>query len=158
MKRTPPYFRIVTATLITACAGALLAAGPAPAPQAAIAARQAGFKKMGGAMKTLGDQLKSGAPDKNVMVAATRTIALNAREQPKLFPTGSGPGAGAKTDALANIWTERAAFDTSANKLIAESTKLFAVANGGDPAAIQAQMKITGAVCGGCHRQFRAET
>jgi cytochrome c556 len=158
------HSKLVTAAVIATFAtalttgGALLAAGAAPTPQAAIATRQAGYKKMGGAMKALGDQLKSGAPAKDAMIAAARAIALTAREQPKLFPVGSGPAAGVKTDALPNIWTERAAFDASSDKLIAESTKLFAVANGGDAAAIQAQMKVTGAVCGGCHRQFRADT
>lgn len=158
------HSKLVTAALIASFAtalatgGTLLAAGVAPTPQVAIATRQAGFKKMGAAMKALGDQLKTAAPAKDVMVAATRTIALTAREQPKLFPAGSGPASEVKTDALPNIWTDRATFDTSANKLIAESTKLFAVANGGDVAAIRAQMKVTGAVCGGCHRQFRADT
>ena len=36
----------------------------APPPQQVVAARHAGFKKMGAAMKALGDQLKSDAPAK----------------------------------------------------------------------------------------------
>jgi cytochrome c556 len=137
-----------------------LAAAPAaaPSPQAAIAARQAGFKKMGAAMKALNDQLKSGAPAKDVMENAARTVALTAREQAKLFPAGSGASAGVKTDALPNIWTDRATFDALMGRLATESGKLQAVTGGGDAAAIGAQAKATGAACGACHRQFRADS
>lgn len=136
-----------------------LTAAPAaaPAPKAAIAARQAGYKKMGAAMKALNDQLKSGAPVKATMVAAAQTIAATAREQSRLFPAGSGPTAGLSTDALPNIWTDRATFDGQMAKLIAESGKLVGVVNGGNVDAIRAQAKATGGTCAGCHRQFRAD-
>jgi len=140
--------------------GALVSAGSvvaAPMAPDSIATRQAGFKKMGAAMKTLKDALKGDAPGKAVTLGAVQTIAATAREQPKLFPAGSGPAAGAKTDALPNIWTNRAAFDAQMNKLLAESAKLLAVANGSDVAALRAQTKATGEVCAGCHRQFRAD-
>ena len=136
-----------------------LAAAPAaaPSPQAAVAARQAGYKKMGAAMKALNDQLKSDAPAKPAMVAAARTIALTAREQSKLFPAGSGPASGLKTDALPAIWTDRATFDGQMARLVTESGKLLAAANGGNATAIRAQVKATGATCSACHRQFRAD-
>lgn len=134
-----------------------LAIASTPTPQAVIAARHAGFKKMGGAMKALSTQLKSDAPVTAVMVGAARTIATSAREQTKLFPAGSGPASGIKTDALANIWTDRANFDAQMNRLISESNKLVAVTASGDASAIGAQLKATGAVCGACHRQFRAD-
>lgn len=129
----------------------------APTPQAAIAARQAGYKKMGAAMKALNDQLKSDAPAKAVMLDAARTIAATAPEQPKLFPAGSGASAGVKTDALPSIWTDRATFDAKMSQLLTESAKLVTVVNGGDVAAIRVQAKATGATCAGCHRQFRAD-
>jgi cytochrome c556 len=140
-------------------AGALAAAPPAGlSPQAAITARQAGYKKMGSAMKALGDQLKSDAPAKNVIVAAAQTIAVTAREQAKYFPVGSGPASGVHTDALPGIWTDRATFDKQMSAMVAETGKLVAVANGGDVAAIRVQAKATGATCAACHRQFRADT
>lgn len=143
--------------LITGLALTITAAA-APSPQATIAARQAGFKKMGGAMKALSDQLKTDAPAKDAMIAAARTIATTARDQPKLFPAGSGPASGAKTQALPAIWTDRATFDAQMARLIGESGKLVTIANTGDAAAIRAQMKATGATCAACHRQFRAES
>ncbi|WP_084580060.1 c-type cytochrome [Sphingomonas azotifigens] len=140
---------------------ALLAAASAPAagPSAdsVVAARKAGFKKIGGAMKAIRDQLASGGTNKPVMVSAAQTMAATAREQAKLFPAGTGPGAGVKTDALPAIWSDRATFDAAMNRLIAESTKLATVAGSGDSAAITAQLKATGATCAACHKQFRAD-
>lgn len=154
-------FKTLHAAVLAAVVPALaLAAAPAaaPSPQAAIAARQAGFKKMGAAMKALNDQLKSGAPAKDVVENAARTVAFTAREQAKLFPAGSGASAGVKTDALPNIWTDRAGFDALMVRLAAESGKLQAVTSGGDAAAIGAQAKATGQACAACHRQFRADS
>lgn len=135
------------------------ASAPAAGPSAVsvVAARQTGFKKMGGAMKLLRDQLASGAPSKPLMVSAAQTMATAAREQAKLFPAGSGPGAGVKTDALPAVWSNRAAFDAAMGRLIAESTKLATVAGSGDAAAITAQLKATGGTCAACHKQFRAD-
>jgi cytochrome c556 len=42
-------------------------------------------------------------------------------------------------------------------KMVVESAKLVTVAGSGDAAAVGAQFKATGATCGACHRQFRAE-
>jgi cytochrome c556 len=155
-------FRIASLALTLAglaTAGTLAATpAPAPAPKAAIAARQAGYKKMGAAMKAINDQLKTDAPARGVLAASARTIAATAREQANLFPAGSGPTAGVPTDALPNIWTDRATFTAQMNKLIAESGKLVTVVNGGNLDAIRAQAKATGGTCGGCHRQFRADT
>lgn len=151
-------FTIIALATLALSATALAATPASLTPQAAITTRQAGFKKMGAAMKALNDQLKADAPAKAVMVASAQTIAMAAREQGKLFPAGSGASAGVKTDALPAIWSDRANFDAQMSKLVAESAKLVTVTNGGDAAAIRVQTKATGAVCGGCHRQFRAET
>ncbi len=155
--------RLFRLTLLAAPAAALasaslLTAAPAaPNPKAAIAARQAGYKKMGAAMKAINDQLKTDAPAKAVMLAAAQTIAATAKEQPRLFPAGSGPAAGVATDALPAIWTARATFDGQMTKLIAESGKLVAVINGGNIDAIRVQAKATGGTCAACHKQFRAD-
>lgn len=147
-------------SLVFAAAMAVLVASgmatSAAAPADTIASRQANFKKMGGAMKALKDELGNGA-DKVKLVAAARTIASTARLQPKLFPAGTGPGAGAKTDALPAIWTQRTAFDAAAAKLVAEADKLVGVAGSGDSGAVLTQFKAVGGTCAACHRQFRAE-
>jgi cytochrome c556 len=149
-----PKTALTTLLLTTAMLATSLPMASA-APQDTVAARKANFKKMGGAMKALMDQLKSGTPSKPAMVAAAQTINGVARGQGALFPAGTGPGSGVKTDALSAIWTQRATFDGQMTKLVAESAKLVAVTNTGDTAAITAQFKATGAVCGACHKQFR---
>ncbi len=152
------HLALFAALLVGVTTAGAFAAAPALAPQAAIATRQAGFKKMGAAMKVLGDQLKSDAPAKAAMLPAAQTILATAREQGKLFPAGSGPASGLKTDALPGIWTDRATFDAKMAELVVESGKLVSVTKGGEATAIRAQFKATGATCGGCHRQFRSES
>lgn len=158
MTTSPAFRKLALLTLSLAALGPLTAAlAAAPSPKAAIATRQAGYKKMGAAMKALNDQLKSATPAKAELVNAAQTLAMTARAQPALFPAGSGPAAGVATDALPNIWTERAAFDAQMAKMIAETGKLAGVANGGNADAIRAQAKAAGATCAACHRQFRAD-
>jgi cytochrome c556 len=146
------------AALLAAAAGLLASTLPALAasPQDIVAARKAGFKKMGGAFKTINDQIKRGAVDKPAAVAAAQTIAATARQQGGLFPPGTGPDK-VKTDALPAIWTQKATFDAQMNKLVADSGKLVGAANSGDLATLTAQFKATGAVCAACHKQFRQD-
>lgn len=146
---------LALAAVVLTAAGTLAMA--APSVSAAISARQANYKTMGAAMKTLKDQLSSGSPSKAAMVSAAKTLAGTARQQASLFPAGSGPSSGVKTDALPGIWTDRAAFDGQMKKLIAESDKLVAAANSGDASSVMSRFKATGGVCGTCHRQFRAD-
>lgn len=152
----------LTIAAISACAAALigtatLAGAAAPGASTAITTRQANFKKMGGAMKVVKEQVGSGAPSKAAVLAAAKTIADTARLQGALFPNGSGASSGVKTDALPAIWTNRPAFDAGMKKLIAEADKLVMVANSGNADAIGAQFKVVGGACGACHKQFRAD-
>jgi cytochrome c556 len=133
------------------------APGAAISPKVAIETRRASFKKMGAAMKALNGQFKGGSPSKAEIATAAQAIALASRDQPKLFPAGSGASAGVPTDALPNIWTDRKTFDAQMTRLIQESNKMVAVSKGNDLSAMEAQVKATGAVCGSCHRQFRSD-
>lgn len=145
--------------LIAAAFAALVAGGAASiaaSPAETIAARQANFKKMGGAMKALKDELGGGA-DKAKLLAAARTLAATARTQWVLFTPGTGPSSGVKTDALPAIWTQKGAFDAASAKLVAEADKLVGIAGSGDTAAVLAQFKAVGGTCAACHKQFRAE-
>ncbi|CAH0496163.1 cytochrome c [Novosphingobium sp. CECT 9465] len=148
-----PIRIIATALAMIAATGGTLAV--AASATDTIAARQANFKKMGGAMKVIKDELAGGA-DKARITGAARILAAMARAQMPLFPNGTGPSAG-KTDALPAIWSQRATFDGHAKKLIAEADKLVAVAGSGNAAGIGAQFKVVGGTCSGCHKQFRAD-
>ena len=149
----------VNSMLLIAFAAALVAGGAmavAASPADTIAARQANFKKMGGAMKALKEELGGGA-DKVKLTAAARTLAATARLQGALFPAGTGPSSGVKTDALPAIWAQKPVFDAAAGKLVAEADKLAGIAGSGNTAAVLAQFKVVGGTCAACHKQFRAE-
>ncbi|WP_232495311.1 c-type cytochrome [Novosphingobium kaempferiae] len=144
----------MSAAVVAVTGTMAVAASPAAT---AVTTRQANFKKMGGAMKVLKDQLASGSIDKAQAVAAAKTLAATGRAQAGLFPNGSGASAGVKTDALPAIWTNRATFDSQMKAYIAQADKLVAAAGTGNAAAIGAQFKAVGGTCGSCHKQFRAD-
>ncbi len=148
-KKTLTALAIATAAVLAVSLPAASAT-----PQDTVAARVANFKKIGGAMKAIKDQIATGTVNKPALLAAAQTINATARLQGGMFPAGTGPDK-VKTDALPAIWTQRADFDGQMNKLVVESGKLVAAVNTGDVNAITAQYKATGAVCGACHRQFR---
>jgi cytochrome c556 len=165
----PPSIRLPstmsrTGILVLACL-CTLAAGNAGAsdteesssPQAVIETRQAGFKKMGAALKAMVEQLKSDAPDMAKIATASQVIGAGAEAQLRWFPAGSGTEAGVETDALPHIWKDRAKFDSLANQLIPASKSLTAALAGNDLAAIRAQVKAVADTCATCHRSFRAD-
>lgn len=156
--RKPQFLRfgaIAAAGLGLVAAGTLAVA--ATSADTAVQTRQANFKEMGKAMKTLKDELGSGSPSKTAMAAAAKTLVDKGAVQPDLFPNGSGESSAVKNDALMAIWTKRADFNAGWAEYKAEAAKLASAVNGGDTSAIQAQFKATGATCGSCHRQFRAD-
>jgi cytochrome c556 len=155
MMRKKAWIAVSIASAAVLAASFPVASSGAPSAQATVDLRRANFKKMGGAMKVLKDQIASGSPSKPATVAAAQTINSIARGQAALFPAGTGPGAGVKTDALPAIWSQKPVFDAQMNKLVGESAKLIAAANTGNTAALTAQFKATGGVCGECHKQFR---
>ncbi|MDB5972208.1 MAG: cytochrome [Hydrocarboniphaga sp.] len=161
MSRSHPRLMTGGALLVLAGLSALssgmAAAADAGSPQAVIEVRQASFKKMGAAMKTIVDQLKTDAPDKARMAAAALVIGSYTAEVRGWFPAGSGAEAGVDTDALPYIWEARAKFDAIADRLAPEAKTMTTVLAGDDMAAVRAQAKTLGGVCSDCHHSFRAD-
>lgn len=120
-----------------------------------IEARQKSLKEMGAAMKTISDQMKSGAPALDQIRPAVQTIKTHSTELPTWFPAGTGPESGVKTEALAKIWEDQPTFQAAAQRLADEAAKLSDVATGEDIAAVGAQVGATGAACKNCHENFR---
>lgn len=146
---------LALAAALCGLAAATLASA-APTASETVAARHANFKKIGQATKAIKEEL-AGRADKARIAGAASTIAATARAQAKLFPAGTGPSAGVKTDALPAVWTQRPVFDAALAKLVAEADKLAAVSRGGDKAAMGAQFKALGGACKACHDQFRRD-
>jgi cytochrome c556 len=146
-------------------------AAPAPAPEVTPAAapdigatpadipafmktRHDNYEDIGKNMKALQDNMKAATPDMAAVTAAATKIKDYAGQMGTWFPAGTGPDSGIKTEAKANIWTDRATFDAAVVKLQEESTKLAAVT---DAAGFKAQFPVMGGACKNCHDTFREE-
>ena len=90
--------------------------------------------------------------------AAAASNAAIAEQMSKLpyaaFIDGSDKG---DTKARPEIWTDRAKFNTAAEKMQTEMSKLTVVAKAGNIDAIKAQVGVTGGACKACHDDFRKE-
>ncbi len=124
---------------------------------AQIEARQAQYKKLGAAFKTINDQLKAGTPDVAAIQAAAASIPVETAGMMDWFPEGTGPEAGVETEALPAIWENRADFDQKIADFQAAAANLNTIAEGGDLAAIGAAFGATGGTCKACHDNYRLD-
>lgn len=163
MKSVSMLAVFAAAAFLSACGGETPAAanhGDDPLPNGMtvkqqIEARQKNLKDLGGAMKTVGDQMKSGAPSLDEIRPAVQVIKTHAADIGNWFPVGTGPESGIETEALPKIWEDQPGFQAAAQKLAEEANKLSDVATGDDLAAIGAQVGATGGACKNCHDNFR---
>lgn len=150
-KRSAARVAIVLAAL--AGTGAVSAATLSIAD--AISIRKANFKEIGGAFKTINDEIKTGAPDTNTVRPLAKDLARRAALVKDHFPAGSGPESGIKTKAKAEIWSDRAAFDKLAGSLVTSTAALERAAKTGDLAAMTKARNAVGGTCKSCHTKFR---
>lgn len=142
--------------LISAAAFALAMPSIAAAP-GAIKTRQDNFKAMGRSMKAISDELKKDTPAFATIRSEAAALERASKRVAGLFPRGSGPAAGVKTEALPSIWEKPAEFRAAAAKLTGATKALRAAAAGTDPAKVRGALGATGASCKGCHDQFRLD-
>ena len=138
--------------------GALI--GPAigqqkPGGTGAVAARKANFKEIGGAFKTVNDEIRSGRPDMNALKPAARDLATRSRLSLGHFPRDSAPGPGITTRAKADIWANMPAFVKLQNMMVNASASLDAAVSRGDVGAMTKARDALGATCKACHDRFR---
>ena len=145
-----------------AAAGALViglggygALAAAPNIAAAVNARKANYKEIGGGFKTINDELKSGSPDMNAVRPVARDIATRAASTLKFFPRGSGPESGLPTRAKAEIWANQADFVRIQQQMIAAANELNSAATAGDIGRMQSARATLGGTCKSCHDRFR---
>jgi cytochrome c556 len=60
-----------------------------------------------------------------------------------------------KSNALPEVFGNPGKFKEAASRLENETHKLYEVSQGGDEAAVKAQIGAVGKACGGCHDNFR---
>ena len=152
--------RLRTGTLVglVLITSSVAAAAAAPVITTAIAARKANYKEIGGAFKTINDEIKSGAPDMNTVRPLARDIATRAALQLKYFPKGSGPESGIRTRAKAAIWKDLAGFTKLQKDMVTAANALNGAAAAGNVAAMTAARTALGATCKSCHDRFREES
>lgn len=126
-----------------------------PGGAVAVAARKANFKEIGGAFKTVNDEIRSGRPDLNALKPAARDLATRSRLSLGHFPRDSAPGPGITTRAKADIWANMPAFVKLQNMMVNASVSLDAAASRGDVAAMTKARDTLGASCKACHDRFR---
>lgn len=152
--------KTLTGLALLAGLGAAAAAGAQEPPSTpggrAVLARQAHYKDLNKAFGGIGGELRKDAPDKALIAANAGAAAGLAKDLPAWFPKGSGPEAGVKTAAKAEVWSDAAGFASAVTRLQDETAKLQQVAAAGDMDAIKAQFRATAGACKNCHDTYRA--
>ncbi len=119
--------------------------------------RQAVMKAIGGHTGAIVAVVKGEVSYVGQVAAHARGIHEMSKLLPGLFPKGTGRDSYPEPRALPELWNDRARFEAAAKDLQVQSAKLTAVAEGGDLAAIGAQLENLGKACGSCHKPFRAK-
>ena len=143
-------------------AGALLTSGyalyakpaaPAAAPTAAelVSARQAGMDMSASSLTLLKNASANGVPLKNLAFPASG-LAKWAAAFPALFADSTKS---TKSDAKAEVFTDRAGFNAKVQGYIAATRALAAAAAADDKPAFDAALASTGAACKGCHDAYK---
>lgn len=148
--------------------------------QQIIDTRIAGFRDMGAAFKTIGDQLKAHQPDRLKIQASVAAIDNYRVAIPNWFPPGSEPpprppqswldwichwfGCGRprgpkllESHAKAAVWTQPERFKQAWRRFDAAAVDLSRASRGGDVNAMTAPFKKLESSCKGCHEVFREE-
>ena len=146
---------IVLGTLSALAYGGSVGSGSSSAPKMdapeIVSERQRLMKLNGASWSDAQAKFKAGNIE-GIAVNA-ETMAMNAREIPKLFPEGSmAPDSKAKPE----IWQKWPEFEADAKTLQANAEKLRDAARSKNAAATEAIMKDFGRdSCGVCHTPFR---
>lgn len=127
----------------------------AATPSETIAARQANFKTIGRAFKSINDELKKPAPALGVLQANARALNQASRHVGGSFPRGTGPETGIKMGALPAIWQRGPDFQRVTGQFAMQARALEGAATSGNLDRIRAAAQATGATCRSCHDSFR---
>lgn len=128
-----------------------------PVAQEAIEQRQKNFEQIGGAFKTIRDEVRARNSNMEAISESINTIHALAQELPSWFPAGTGPEAGVETEALPVIWKDQAGFAAAAQKLRDASESMRALANSGDVSKVASGVATLGGACKNCHDNYRMD-
>ena len=117
-------------------------------------ARHENYEKIGDAMKTVTQQLKSDSPNLQAVREGATVIATLAPQVPSWFPAGTGPDVG-KTEAKAEIWQRPDDFRAKAGAFNQAAQAFQQATQGTDVAAMRAAHGDLGKACKACHDLYR---
>jgi cytochrome c556 len=144
--------------------GACIAFAAVAAPQAdprsvsgtdAIAARQATLDMSSITFRSMDSAMKAGREAKSQSYPAA-ALAKWAKALPRMFPAGTGKDeASASTQALLEIWRDRAGFDQAAANYAVASARLAALAEANDTQGFTRQLEEVYQACRFCHSRYK---
>ncbi len=147
---------LFVAAIVCSCF-AVVGAVAGSAETAQIKPRQDKLRDMGGALKSIADDIKRGKLDwENTIPTNVQTIKDRGGYLLKWFPKGSGPESGVKTYALPAIWQKNDDFVKLGKAMQAEALKLDEVAATKNADAFKAQVLVIGKTCKACHDNYRS--
>jgi cytochrome c556 len=150
-------FRCLFVAAVVCSCFAVVGAVAGSAETAQIKPRQDKLRDMGGALKSITDEIKKGKLDwDNTILPNVQTIKERSGYLLNWFPKGSGPESGVKTYALPVIWQKNDDFVKLGKAAQAEALKLDQVAASKNADALKAQVIATGKACKACHDTYRS--
>lgn len=111
------------------------------------------YEAIGGHMGSMAGILRKGVYPEDLVVHA-RGIAALSKITPKVFPEGS---LHEKSDALPDIWENRADFDKKMKDFTEAAEAMAAAAESGDMARIGGAIQALGGTCKACHDNYKKD-
>ncbi len=142
---------VIGAMLSASC----LLVGVATANQQVVETRQGHLKDLGEAFKAVRDELRKSQPNMSQITQSAGQIDKLVGDMNNWFPKESAPGAGIKTDAKPEIWSDPQGFTAAVSKLQTEAPKLLTLAKASDADGLKKQVGAVGGACKGCHDKYR---
>lgn len=122
-----------------------------------IESRQHNLKDLGGAYKTINDQLRTNAPNTQEIGFAAAEVLQHAENIGFWFPEGTGLDAGVETETLATVWEDPEGFAAAVEQFKTAAVALNTAAQSGDLEAIGTASRPAGAACKNCHDNYRLD-
>lgn len=122
-----------------------------------IKARQEGYKSIGGAFKTIREEIKKDEMDMAALETAAATLSDKAGAMENWFPEGTGPDSGVKTEALATIWEDPDGFEGAIGRFKAATAEFETAVKVADLETVRGAPALLGGACKNCHDNYRLD-
>jgi cytochrome c556 len=123
-----------------------------------VKARQQAFKRLGAALKLIHSEVREASPDVAKIGSAATEVKSAASHLAEWFPPGTGPQAGLKTHAKAEIWTDERGFAAARAEFIRQVDKSTRqLTDPGERGSWKDAAAALGQTCRDCHDSYRVQ-